>query len=57
MTPYRTELGGITAVLYILLLIARSTELNTGSATLFCDNETAVEAILRTIRGEVSTQC
>lgn len=45
ITSYRTELGGITAVLYILLLIVRSAKLTTGTVTIYCNNKAAIEAI------------
>ena len=45
ITSYRTELGGLTALLYLLVLIVRSTEIRSGSATIFCDNKAALEAV------------
>lgn len=45
ITSYRTELGGITAVLYLLQLVVRSFCLTTGTATIFCDNQAALEAV------------
>ena len=45
ITSYRTELGGITAVLYLLMLIVRSTNLTQGTVTIYCDNKAALEAI------------
>jgi len=45
LSPYRTELGGILALLYLLNVIVRCNELREGTVTLFCDNKTALENV------------
>jgi hypothetical protein len=45
MSSYRTELGGLTAVLYLLSVVVKATSSAAGSATIFCDNKVALENI------------
>ena len=45
LTPYRSELGGILALLYLLNIIVRSNELREGTLTIFCDNQAALENV------------
>ena len=45
LTPYRTELGGILSLLYLVNVIVRSTDLREGTVTIFCDNQAALENI------------
>ena len=43
LSSYRPELGGLAAVLYLLLIIVQVFEVETGVVTLYCDNKSALE--------------
>ena len=43
LSSYRTELGGLAAVLYVLQIIVQVFEVETGVVTLYCDNKSALE--------------
>jgi hypothetical protein len=42
MTPYRSELGGVTVGLVVVGTLRRSGRINIASAKFICDNESAV---------------
>jgi len=45
VTSYRSELGGITTILFLLLQITQHLELSSGSVTLYCDNSGALDNV------------
>ena len=45
VTSYRSELGGITAILYIFQQIVLHLDITSGSVMLYCDNKGALENV------------
>mmetsp|Transcript_16534 Transcript_16534/g.23564 ORF Transcript_16534/g.23564 Transcript_16534/m.23564 type:complete len:1161 (+) Transcript_16534:4649-8131(+) len=45
VTSYRSELGGITAILYILQQMVLHLDITSGSVMLYCDNKGALENV------------
>lgn len=50
---FRTELGGIVALLHILLCICRYHTLTTGNITLYCDCQSAINKTIKKTYGGV----
>jgi ribonuclease HI len=48
MTPYRAELCGLMACLYMLHWVCTMETVNCGKATLYCNNETALKEVFTT---------
>ena len=46
LSSYRPELGGMTALIYILMNIIHTFDIPSGCVTMFCDNKSALENIL-----------
>ena len=45
VTSYRSELGGITSILFLLSQVIEHLEIKSGSVTLYCDNQGALSNV------------
>lgn len=50
MTPYRTELCGLTSCLYVLQWVCKTESIHCGQVTLFIDNKMALAELFATPR-------
>jgi hypothetical protein len=45
MSSYRTELGGVTTILYLISVLVQNSDILDGSVTIYCDNQGALDNI------------